>query len=532
MALMNEMTKGFGLLGIQAPGDTGQSRTVQIEHSIQQFLETVSSGFSVNFPALYLVKDNPSSSEPSIEILGSNKESGHSPLIEKNEILKAIEGEKLPLIKQFSPSSDSIVFVHGIKFGGDGALLFCCEVLGDSEKDTLGLQELFEKKSGTLIDGLLILQQEFLIESLKAKLETAEEVLFESNIEIEDALDSKSPSEVDSRQENIIGITTSSPVMKRLLQQMIRVSSSHLNILLKGETGTGKAFLARAFHESSPQSGQPFETLGCGSLSTTLAEGELFGWKKGAFSGAEEDRAGIFERSSGGTVFLDEVGELPLEIQKKLLRVLQEGVVRPVGGTELVPVDCRIIASTCEDLPTTVLKGSFREDLFYRLSGFNLEIPPLRERKEDVSLLVSSFLAELEEEHGFSKRFSNSAWEELYSCTWPGNIQQLKNVVQQTYLTCERRMIPRKKVLEVFESAQADKLLGDNFEDNSGELVMRVPRTEGFNEIISEVERLVILTAMKQHRGNKSRVTKQLKIPRQTLYNKIERFKIVEEEYQ
>ena len=274
----------------------------------------------------------------------------------------------------------------------------------------------------------------------------------------------------------------------------------------------------------------PFIPVDCAALSSTLSGAELFGCEKGAFTGAISRREGLVAAAKGGTFFLDEVGELPLEIQQKLLRVIQEGVVRPVGSAELVQVDCRLMSSSCRDLKEFVEKGEFREDLYYRLAGFQLEVPSLRDRKEDLGMIICEIMNELHLEHGVAKRFSESALIELKSYSWPGNIQQLKNVIQQSYLISEKRMIARKIILSVINESIADSLMGEKFEVTQEEICIRIPRTEGFNEIISEVERAVILAALRQNRGNKSRVTKQLKIPRQTLYNKLDRFGFTDED--
>jgi len=384
-----------------------------------------------------------------------------------------------------------------------------------------------ERVFAEISDAYIISQQANKIEVLMNQLEKVEGHLVgsDSNSDSEVTL-----SELDSRVESISGVKTYSEKMKTVLNQIAKVGPSSLSLLLKGETGTGKSYIARKIHEHNATETSSFEMVSCGSLTPSLVEGEIFGWRKGAFSGAEEDRQGLFERAHGGTVFLDEVSELPMEVQQKLLRVIQEGVVRPVGSSELIPVDCRLIASSCRDLSEAVRQGEFREDLYYRLAGFQLEIPSLRERSEDIKLIIAEFLQELRVEHGFSKQFSESAALELKSYSWPGNIQQLKNVVQQSYLISEKRMIARKVLHSVLNDSPADALVGEKFEVSPEEITIRIPRIGGFNEIISEVERAVILAALRQNRGNKSRVTKQLKIPRQTLYNKLERFGFTDEE--
>lgn len=378
-----------------------------------------------------------------------------------------------------------------------------------------------------IADLFLVSQQAQKIEALRCQLEQAEEVLESVNMSLNEELPTPAPVDKTSL---VFGMETASPKMSTVLDQVSRIGLSDLSLLIRGEVGTGKAYLARKIHEHGNDPASPFEMISCGALTPSLVEGELFGWKKGAFSGADEDRPGLFERAHGGTVFLDEVSELPLEIQQKLLRVIQENEVRPIGSSDPVPVKCRLISSSCKDLLELVEQGTFREDLYYRLAGFQFEVPALRERGEDLDRMIQGFLKDLRKEHGFAKKFSESALMELKGFTWPGNIQQLKNVVQQAYLISEKRIIARKVLLSVIQEATADTLLGEKFEVTPEEICIRIPRTEGFNEIISEVERAVILAAMRQNRGNKSRVTKQLRIPRQTLYNKLERFDFTDED--
>lgn len=324
---------------------------------------------------------------------------------------------------------------------------------------------------------------------------------------------------------------TRSPSVQEMLNDVDRLKDTDLSVLIQGETGTGKELLARAMHFGGNRSAMPFEVVSCGSLAANLVESEFFGYRKGAFSGAEEDRPGIFERSDGGTVYLDEVGDMPLEMQQKLLRSLQEGVIRPIGSSDVVKVDVRVIASTRHDLARLVEAGSFREDLFYRISGFTLEVAPLRDRREDVPLLLNHFLETANEEREERKRFSESAQRELYQYNWPGNAQELQNVVTRAVLTSPRRVIARKVILPLLRSPGDEGLHGTGLSRDGEELVLRVPATESFNEIVSEIERLVLITALRRNRGNKSRVTKQLGIPRQTLYNKLERYDIHEDEY-
>ncbi len=324
---------------------------------------------------------------------------------------------------------------------------------------------------------------------------------------------------------------TRDPATQELLSQVERVKDTDLSVLLRGETGTGKELVARALHFGSRRRSGPFEVLSCGAIAPNLLESELFGYRKGAFSGADEDRAGFFERAHGGTLFLDEVADMPKSMQQKILRVLQERQIRPIGAATLKSIDVRVIASTRSDLEDLVRQGNFREDLLFRLDGFSIEIPPLRERREDILLLIDHFLERVAEEEDIRCRFSESAQRELYEYSWPGNIQELRNVVMRAAIESDRTVIPRKRILPLLTRGTEELFQEEDLRVAGAELMIRIPAREGFNDIISECERLILVHALRRHRGNKSRVTQQLGIPRQTLYNKLERYAIVEEEY-
>ena len=230
-----------------------------------------------------------------------------------------------------------------------------------------------------------------------------------------------------------------SPAMRETLSIVDRVSASRSTVLITGESGTGKELVARAIHFSSPRKDEPFVAVDCMAFNAGVLESELFGHEKGSFTGAVAMRRGRFEQADRGTLFLDEIGELPSDLQVKLLRVLQERVFERVGGTEPVKVDIRIVAATNKGLAKMVEEGSFREDLFYRLNVVQIHIPPLRERREDIPLLVSHFIAQIASENGIPpKSFTQEAQNYLSGYEWPGNIRQLQNVIERCMV-----MIPR-----------------------------------------------------------------------------------------
>jgi len=238
-------------------------------------------------------------------------------------------------------------------------------------------------------------------------------------------------------------IVTASPVMEILLAEARLTAQSDAALLIQGESGTGKELLARAIHRASPRHAQPFVAINCGAIPAELLESELFGHVKGAFTGAGRDHAGLFVSAEGGTVFLDEIGDMPAPLQVKLLRVLQECEVRPVGSTETRPVDVRILSATHRNLEEAITTGIFREDLYYRLNVVNLMLPPLRERREDIPLLAQHFLSTLTKKyqrriHGFAP----DAQKMLTAADWPGNIRQLHNVLEQCCALCTTATIP------------------------------------------------------------------------------------------
>jgi two-component system response regulator GlrR len=246
---------------------------------------------------------------------------------------------------------------------------------------------------------------------------------------IDEALAQQAPVSDDRWREAIV---TRSPLMLRLLEQAHMVAQSDVSVLINGQSGTGKEMLAQAIHAASPRNGKPFVAINCGALPEQLLESELFGHAKGAFTGAVSARDGLFKTAGGGTLFLDEIGDMPQPLQVKLLRVLQERKVRPLGSDHDIEIDVRIISATHRDLPKAMEKKEFREDLFYRLNVVNLKIPALHQRTEDIPLLANHLLRQAAERHKPQIRsFSVDAMKRLMAASWPGNVRQLVNVIEQ-----------------------------------------------------------------------------------------------------
>ena len=242
-------------------------------------------------------------------------------------------------------------------------------------------------------------------------------------------------------------IVARSSAMEELLDRARRVAESDASILIQSESGTGKELIARAVHSASARRAKPFVAVNCSAIPEQLLESELFGHVKGSFTGATANREGLFQAAQGGTLFLDEIGDMPLSFQVKLLRALQEKEIRPVGDTRSVPVDVRIISATHHNLEQAVQQGDFREDLYYRLNVVMLELPPLRERREDIPLLANHFLKQVARRSNQKpKSFAPEAMQLLVSAPWPGNVRQLLNVVEQTHVLSNGPIIPAAQV--------------------------------------------------------------------------------------
>ena len=306
----------------------------------------------------------------------------------------------------------------------------------------------------------------------------------------------------------------SSSVMQRLYSHIDLVAPTKMSVLILGESGTGKEYIARMIHENSNRKSEPFVAVDCGSLSMELAPSELFGHKKGSFTSAVSDKTGVFVEANGGTVFLDEVGNLSYEVQKQLLRALQEQKVRPVGSATDIKVDVRIIAATNEDLEKAIEEGRFRQDLYHRINEFSVNVPPLRERIEDLEEFCYHFVSQANEELGKDvDTISPDAIDKLKQQNWGGNLRELRNVIRRSVLFAQDNVL-RKENLPEFPK------------DIKNQNIVNVVQQEvtscdnlSLNNKANEKEQ--ILAALKQARGNKTIAAKLLQIDRKTLYNKM-----------
>jgi DNA-binding NtrC family response regulator len=300
-----------------------------------------------------------------------------------------------------------------------------------------------------------------------------------------------------------------SAVMQEVVRTIERIAPSDVTVLITGESGSGKEVIADLVHALSPRSQGKIIKINCAALPRELIESELFGSVKGAFTGAHADREGLFRQAEGGTLFLDEISEMPADTQSKLLRVLQDQEVRPVGGKTSYKINCRIVAATNRKPDEAIREGKLREDLYYRISAISVHLPPLRERREDVMALASAFLKRFAAQANRSiTNFTPAALERLTAFDWPGNVRQLQNEVQRAVLLCEGGEVDAADL-----SIATAKTAADNSPD-------------GDFTLLEGVERNAIVQMLKDTAGNKLETAKRLGIGRQTLYNKIKAYGI------
>ncbi|PMP61497.1 MAG: nif-specific transcriptional activator NifA [Caldimicrobium thiodismutans] len=315
-------------------------------------------------------------------------------------------------------------------------------------------------------------------------------------------------------------IIYASPEMKEVIKIALKIAPTKATVLLRGESGTGKELLARAIHYASPRANKPFIAINCAAIPETLLEAELFGYEKGAFTGAFTSKKGKFELADGGTLFLDEIGDLPLSLQAKLLRVLQEQTFEKLGGTKLIKVDVRIIAATHRNLEEMVERGEFREDLYWRLNVIPIFIPPLRERKKDIPLLVNHFIKKFNEIYGKNIKIKPEALEVLLDYPFPGNIRELENLIERLVLLTEGEWIEGesvKKILKIKKSLlKEDKLLTPPREDFF--------KKEGLLKEIERIERERILKVLEECNFNQTKAAKILGLTRRQLSYRLQKY--------
>ena len=303
--------------------------------------------------------------------------------------------------------------------------------------------------------------------------------------------------------ENIIG--KSAPI-RAVFDLIQRVAPTQANILITGETGTGKEVFARAIHNLSDRASKAFIPINCSAIPAELLESELFGHTKGSFTGAHQDKKGLFEEAQGGTVFLDEIGDMKVSLQAKLLRVIQERKIKQVGGSKLIDIDIRIISATHKDLNAAIQEGLFREDLFYRLCVIPVELPALRQRKTDIPLLIGHFLKKYSATHGLKIRgFKPQTMEKLMEFPWEGNVRELENFVERSAILCDDEWMDEQYLPFINKKVSSSQFLDERFSENL---------------TLQEVEKRYINMILRRTGMNKEQSAQILGINRRTLYRK------------
>lgn len=349
---------------------------------------------------------------------------------------------------------------------------------------------------------------ELLNERLKLRMANTEQQLDETRDRLRTA------GEPSGSYPKIIG---ESPILRKMLRLLDKLVQTEEPILIQGESGTGKELVARAVHRNGPRTSKPFLSENCAALPDTLLESELFGHVRGAFTGAERDKKGLFELADKGTLFLDEVGDMSPEMQKRLLRVLQEGEIRPVGGKSIRKVDVRIVSASNKDLDRLVRAGEFREDLYYRLKVLTIQMPPLRDRKDDVPLLVEHFLALHQPRGRPPRRLGDGVLAALQAYDWPGNVRELENEVT--------------RMVSLGDEVITLDILSEATRRGGGSVVGSEDETEAVQnllELVESVERREITKALTQSQGNKTKAAEMLGISRFTLQRKLEKYEMAD----
>jgi len=318
-------------------------------------------------------------------------------------------------------------------------------------------------------------------------------------------------------------IVGASAGIRALVEQIARVAPTPARVLITGENGTGKELVARALHQQSPRAKQAFVEVNCAAIPSELIESELFGHMKGSFTGAVQDRAGKFEQADGGTLFLDEIGDMSPSAQAKVLRVLQEGEVTRIGGNKVRKVDVRVLAATNKRLEDEIATGRFREDLYYRLNVVPMTVPPLRERREDIPMLVEHFLQRLAQESGLPPRqVDDAAMDRLAALEWPGNVRELRNTVERLLILAAGPRIQRSDV---------DRLVGARAGDASSEAGLGTfEHFATYEEFKLAAERAFLEAKLKAHDWNVAETARAIDMPRSNLYKKLERHGLAREQ--
>jgi len=332
-----------------------------------------------------------------------------------------------------------------------------------------------------------------------------------------------SPKETKSKIYKLDAMVAKSPAMLKVFQLITRAAPSSSSVLITGESGTGKELVARAIHNLSPRKNRPFVTLNCGGIPENLLESELFGYEKGAFTGATISKKGLFQAADKGTIFLDEIGELPLPLQAKLLRVVQQKTFTPLGSSKEITVDVRIVAATNRNMEEEVMKGNFREDLYYRLNVINIHIPPLRERPDDIPLLVQYFLEKYSKENNKTVQgISSFAIQALVEYPFPGNVRELENIIERSVaLSTSRLILP-----ESLSLARAKHKKEKQHHDDLPQTFILPQHGIDLDGYLAKIEKSLLTQALEKTSGNKTEAAKLLGLNLRSLRYRLAKYEL------
>ncbi|MCI5072219.1 sigma-54 dependent transcriptional regulator [bacterium] len=420
---------------------------------------------------------------------------------------------------------DSLGFIQmacGVRIKDEVVGVLRCDGIVSGKPNDLTNAKIFEQLSSLKID-----QKEFKALVKTLPFFTSEKVAVVSNVltmlseEIGSFLEEsvkENESTADSGQHNHSGLITRNPMILEIIRQIKLIGSSDSSVIIYGESGTGKELIANLIHKNSTRQNKPFVTINCAALTETILEAELFGYKKGAFTGAGADKKGLFEVADKGTIFLDEVGEMSLSLQVKILRLIQEGTFMRVGDTQMRKVDVKVVSATHRDLRQMIELGKFREDLYYRLAVVELSLPPLRDRQKDIPILVNHFLQEFQKKTQKSEiTLSSETLKVLEEYYWPGNVREMRNEIERLVaLNPSNSMIKTKDLSKKFF-----------YESHPESMLVSNENEEGFiKKLVDDFERNLLLKYLRKHKWNKTQVAKLCGITRQGLNKKISKYNL------
>lgn len=399
-------------------------------------------------------------------------------------------------------------------------------------KEDVTIFQTFLNKKCFLVTGKPIFDEEgelqyvLIITRDMSRLKSLEEEV--KKLEVQNERFKQRIEELNELEQKKLNIVATSPAMQKVLKRILRVAEVDSTILIEGESGVGKEEAAKLIYLNSRRSTKQMLTINCSAIPETLLESELFGYEAGAFTGASKGgKAGLFETATGGTIFLDEIGEMPLQLQAKLLRVLQESEVQRIGSTKPIPIDVRIIAATNRNLAEMVEQGTFREDLYYRLNIIPIEIPPLRERREDIVSLVYHFLNTIEQKYNIHRTFDKQALKVLEEYDWPGNVRQLKNIIERVSLLANQPKISANMVREELQEAAKLSKMKQSFPKSIDKRKnMDFPQYTGsLKDQVAAFEKEVIKQALSQYKSIRQ-AAEALGCNQSTLVRKIQRYQL------